>query len=106
MQKRLIIAVAGSEAGREFKDVAILPNTRAIDVLNKLGLTGFQLARPEGGMFAHTDNLYDAFRPDLAGRFNSRVLKGFTLEVDRLWKRVLPTTAEIVEMAQAMINAR
>lgn len=60
MQKRLIIAVAGSEAGREFKDVAILPNTRAIDVLNKLGLTGFQLARPEGGMFAHTDNLYDA----------------------------------------------
>lgn len=53
-----------------------------------------------------TDSLYDAFRPDLAGRFNSRVLKGFTLEVDRLWKRVLPTTAEIVEMAQTMLNTR
>lgn len=59
MQKRLIIGVAGSD-GKEFKDVAILPNTRSIDVLNQLSLTGFQLAKPEGGMFAHTDNIYDA----------------------------------------------
>lgn len=59
MEKRLIIAVAGSD-GREFKDVAILPNTRAIDVLNKLGLKGMQLVSPAGGMFAHTDNIYDA----------------------------------------------
>lgn len=59
MQKRIIIGVAGSD-GREFKDIAILPNTRAGDVLNQLGLRGFQLARPDGGMFAHTDNLYDA----------------------------------------------
>jgi hypothetical protein len=59
MQKRIIIGIAGSD-GREFKDVAILPNTRAIDVLNHLNLRGFQLAKPEGGMFAHNDNLYDA----------------------------------------------
>jgi len=59
MQKRLIIGIAGSD-GKEFKDVAILPNTRAIDVLNQLNLRGFQLAKPEGGMFAHNDNLYDA----------------------------------------------
>jgi hypothetical protein len=59
MQKRIIIGIAGAE-GKEFKDVAILPNTRAIDVLNQLNLRGFQLAKPEGGMFAHNDNLYDA----------------------------------------------
>jgi len=59
MEKRLIIGVAGSQ-GREFKDVAILPNTGAIDVLNQLNLKGSQLAKPEGGMFAHNDNIYDA----------------------------------------------
>ncbi len=58
MQKRIIIGIAGSN-GKEFKDVAILPNTRAIDVLNQLNLRGFQLEKPEGGMFAHADNLYD-----------------------------------------------
>lgn len=59
MEKRIIIAFAGSN-GREIKDVAILPNTRAIDVLNKLELTGFQLVNPQGGNFAHGDNIYDA----------------------------------------------
>ena len=59
MEKRIIIGIAGSE-GREYKDVVILPNTRAIDVLNQLSLRGFQLAKPEGGMFAHNDDLYDA----------------------------------------------
>jgi Uma2 family endonuclease len=49
---------------------------------------------------------YLEFRPDMAGRYNSRVLKGFVLEVDRLWKRVLPRTQEIVELAQAMIHSR
>jgi len=29
-------------------------------VLNQLNLRGFQLAKPEGGMFAQNDNLYDA----------------------------------------------
>lgn len=58
-QKRIIVAVAGSD-GKEFKDVAILPNTRAIDALKKLDLDGFELAKPEGGMFANTDNLFDA----------------------------------------------
>lgn len=59
MQKRIVIAIAGSDK-KEFKDVALLPNTRAIDVLNHLNLSGFQLQRPEGGMFAHTDDLYAA----------------------------------------------
>ena len=59
MQKRIIIAIAGSD-GKEFKDVAILPNTRVSDVLKKLELTGFELAKPDGGMFANTDNLFDA----------------------------------------------
>lgn len=50
------------------------------------------------------DGFYDEYRPDIGGRLRSRVLKGFTLEIDRLWKRVLPTTTEIVEMAQAMVG--
>lgn len=59
MEKRIIIAVAGSD-NKEFKNIAVAPTTRAIDVITALELTGFQLARPEGGMFAHGDNLYDA----------------------------------------------
>jgi Uma2 family endonuclease len=52
------------------------------------------------------DGYYDEFRPDIAGRLRSRVLKGFTLDLDLLWRRVLPTTSEIVEMAQEMVNQR
>jgi len=59
MQKRIVIGIAGSD-GKEFKDVAILPNTRAQDVLKQLDLRGFQLARPEGGMFANTDDIYQS----------------------------------------------
>lgn len=58
-EKRIIIAIAGSD-GREYRDVALLPNTRVIDVLKQLELTGFQLVKVEGGMFAHGDNLFDA----------------------------------------------
>jgi hypothetical protein len=59
MQKRIIIGIAGSE-GREYKDVALMPNTRVVDVLRQLDMVGFQLAKPDGGMFANNDNLYDA----------------------------------------------
>jgi hypothetical protein len=59
MEKRLVIGIAGSD-GKEFHDVAILPNTRASDVLSQLNLNGFQLAKPEGGMFARNDNIFDA----------------------------------------------
>lgn len=52
------------------------------------------------------DNLYDDTRPDTAGRLRSRVLKGFVLDVGKLWGRVLPTTVETVEMVQAMVNTR
>lgn len=56
--KKLIIAVAGTEGKREFKDVQILPGTKPRDILAKLGLNGFQLSRPEGGAFAHNEDLY------------------------------------------------
>jgi len=59
MQKRIVIGIAGSD-GKEFKDVAILPNTRAQDILKELGLIGFELARPEGGMFGNNDNIYES----------------------------------------------
>ena len=52
------------------------------------------------------DGLYDEFRPDIAGRLRSRILRGFTLDLDLLWRRVLPTTSEIVEMAHAMVSQR
>lgn len=52
------------------------------------------------------DGHYGESRPDISGRLRSRVLKNFVLETDLLWKRILPTTVEIVEMVQAMINQR
>jgi len=58
--KKLIIAVAGTEGKREYKDVQILPGTKPRDVLAKLGLNGFQLSRPEGGAFGFNDDLYTA----------------------------------------------
>jgi hypothetical protein len=58
--KKLIIAVAGTEGKREYKDVQILPGTKPRDILAKLGLNGFQLSRPEGGAFEFNDDLYTA----------------------------------------------
>lgn len=49
---------------------------------------------------------YDEVRPDTAGRMRSRLLKGFMIDTERLWKRVLPTTVETVEMVQAMVAQR
>ena len=59
MDKRLVIGIAGSE-GKEFKDVEVRPGTRASDLLKALNLTGFALAKPEGGMFGRTDNIFDS----------------------------------------------
>jgi hypothetical protein len=56
--KRIIIAVAGTDGRREYKDVQILPGTKSRDVLGKLALTEFQLARPEGGAFDFNDDLF------------------------------------------------
>jgi hypothetical protein len=58
--KRIIVALAGSEGRSEYKDVQILPGTRSRDVLEKLGLSGFQLSRPEGGAFGFNDDFYQA----------------------------------------------
>lgn len=52
------------------------------------------------------DERYDEFQPDTAGRLRSRVLRGFVLDPSQLWRRVLPTVAEAVEMAQAMLGQR
>ena len=56
--KQITIAVAGSGGKREFRDVSILPGTKPRDVLSKLSLDGFQLAKPEGGAFSHNDDLF------------------------------------------------
>ena len=58
--KKIIVAVAGSEGKKEYKDVQLLPGTKSRDVLTKLGLDGFQLSRPEGGAFGFNDDLYKA----------------------------------------------
>jgi Uma2 family endonuclease len=52
------------------------------------------------------DGHYDEFRPDIAGRLRSRALRGFTLDLDLLWKRVLPTTADVVKMVEDMVAQR
>jgi hypothetical protein len=56
--KQITIAVAGSGGKREFRDVSILPGTKARDVLSKLELRGFQLAKPDGGAFGNNDDLF------------------------------------------------
>lgn len=56
--KQITIAVAGSGGQREFRDVSILPGTKARDVLGKLALTGFQLSKPDGGAFGNNDDLH------------------------------------------------
>ena len=58
--KQITVAVAGTGGKKEFKEVAILPGTKARDVLRNLSLDGFQLAKPEGGAFAHNDDLFTA----------------------------------------------
>jgi len=60
VMKKIVIAVAGTEGKREYKDVQILPGTKPRDVLAKLGLNGFQLSKPEGGAFGFNDDLYQA----------------------------------------------
>jgi len=52
------------------------------------------------------EGYYKAYRPDIAGRHRSRILKGFTLEVDVLWQRVLPTTSAILERVHEMVAQR
>jgi hypothetical protein len=54
----VVVAVAGTDGKREYKNVQLLPATKPIDVLSKLNLEGFQLAKPEGGAFKATDDLY------------------------------------------------
>jgi hypothetical protein len=49
---------------------------------------------------------FTEYRTDIAGRLHSRVLKGFVLDTNLLWKKILPTTVESVEMVQAMIGQR
>ena len=58
--KQITIAVAGTGGKKEFRDVSILPGTKARDVLAKLDLNGFQLAKPDGGAFGHNDDLFAA----------------------------------------------
>jgi len=52
------------------------------------------------------DGYYDEYRPDTAGRLRSRALKNFVLDTSSLWRRILPTTVEIVESVQEMVNQR
>jgi len=56
--KKIIIAVAGTEGKNEYRDVQILPGTKPRDILGKLNLNGFQLSKPEGGMFAFNEDIY------------------------------------------------
>ena len=92
------------------------PETTALDrgekfvLYESLGVREYWLIDPQRELvnFYHLgpESLYTEFRTDMAGRYNSRVLKGFTLDVDLLWKRVLPSTVEIVDMVHGMVAAR
>lgn len=57
--KSIVVAVAG--AGKEqFRDVQLMPATKARDVLIALGLQGMALSKPDGGEFGHNDDLFQA----------------------------------------------
>jgi hypothetical protein len=58
--KRILVSIAGTEGKREYRDVELIPQTKARDVLAKLGLNGFQLSKPDGGAFGFNDDFYDA----------------------------------------------
>ena len=58
--KQILIATAGS--GGKYQHVEILPATKVADVLNKLGLTGVRLQKPDGALFSAADNLFDQVR--------------------------------------------
>jgi hypothetical protein len=58
--KKIIIAVAGTEGRREYKDVQLLPGTKPRDVLSQLQLSGFALSKPEGGLYGLNEDLYTA----------------------------------------------
>ncbi len=94
----------------------VAPATAAMDrgekfiTYESLGVREYWMIDPlrELVSFYHLgpDGLYDEVRPDINGRFRSRVLKGFLLDVDRLWRRLLPTTTEIVDLAESMVRSR
>lgn len=94
----------------------VAPATAAIDrgekfvIYESLGVREYWIIDPLREMvnfyFLGSDGLYDEYRPDINARFRSRVLKGFVLDVDRLWRRVLPTTSDVVEMVETMVRAR
>jgi Uma2 family endonuclease len=48
------------------------------------------------------DRLYDEARPDAEGRYASRVLEGFGLDLAWLWRERPPTVAEIVALVDKM----
>jgi Uma2 family endonuclease len=52
------------------------------------------------------DGRFDEGRPDTAGRLRSRVLKGFVLDTNLLWRKLLPTTIESVELVRTMVGQR
>jgi hypothetical protein len=79
--KNVVIAVAGTNGKREYKDVQILPGTKSRDVLTKLDLTGFQLAKPEGGAFGFNDDLY-------AGIADGQKLFATKSDVEAGWRAV------------------
>jgi hypothetical protein len=59
VEKEVLVSIAGAE-GKKEQPVRLLPGTKARDVLNKLGLNGFQLNKPEGGAFGMNDDAYQA----------------------------------------------
>lgn len=52
------------------------------------------------------DGRFGEARPDTAGRLRSRVLKGFMLDTNLLWRKLLPTTIESVELVRTMVGQR
>jgi hypothetical protein len=58
--KEIVVSMAGTGGKQEFRNVRLMPGTRARDVLSQLSLSEFQLMKPEGGAFGFNDDIYAA----------------------------------------------
>ncbi|MBI4287611.1 MAG: hypothetical protein HY671_04170 [Chloroflexi bacterium] len=59
VNKHIRIGVPGAEGTHEYKNVELLPGTRAMDILKKLNLENMALLKADGTEFAPTESVYD-----------------------------------------------
>src|SRR5437879_3101093 len=77
MAKRIAVVVSGAPEQDRLREVTIEPGTRAIDILNGLGLHNYMLSRDGSGEFyANEEELYSTIEDGAKLRATSRATVG------------------------------